>query len=158
MEMGAAAGSFKYSDAVEVQLAPSRTAAVGIAVAGLATLVLLVRLPLGGVWISMVAVGVVALVADSLRTVAARRGARGIAWVRLDRWGAIAVRSAAGVQREGSVRPRSFVAPWLVIVRWRPEGARFDRTFVVLPDMADAESLRRLRVLMKWGEAGIIAA
>jgi hypothetical protein len=36
-------------------------------------------------------------------------------------------------------------------VRWRPDGARFDRTFLLLPGMVDGQSLRRLRVLLRWG-------
>jgi hypothetical protein len=42
------------------------------------------------------------------------------------------------------------VAPWLTIVRWRPDGARRDGTVLLLPDMAEAEALRRLRVLLRW--------
>jgi hypothetical protein len=61
---------------------------------------------------------------------------------------------AGGRLHLGAVQPRCFVAPWLTVVRWRPEGARFDRTFIVLPDMADGDAFRRVRVLLKWGEAG----
>lgn len=52
--------------------------------------------------------------------------------------------------RRGRLRDGSFVAPWLTIIRWRPERANFDRTVVVLPDMLDAESFRRLRILLRW--------
>jgi len=52
--------------------------------------------------------------------------------------------------RRGRLRNGSFVAPWLTIVRWRPERALFDRTILVLPDMLDTESYRRLRVVLKW--------
>ena len=48
------------------------------------------------------------------------------------------------------LRDGSFVAPWLTIVRWRPEGARFDRTFLVVPGMLEREDFRRLRVLLRW--------
>lgn len=53
--------------------------------------------------------------------------------------------------REGRLRPGSFVAPWLVIVRWRPDGVRLDRTVLVLPGMVAGETFRALRVVLKWG-------
>jgi hypothetical protein len=49
----------------------------------------------------------------------------------------------------GVLRAGSFVSPWLVIVRWRPAGARFDRTVTVLPGMLGAEDFRRLRVYLR---------
>lgn len=63
----------------------------------------------------------------------------------VDRSGSIRLGGVEGRLREGS-----FVAPWLVSVRWRPEGRRRDRTLLVAPDMLDAEDFRRLRVLLKW--------
>jgi len=151
--MDAASGSFKYSDAVELHLLPSRIAAIGLFLAGGATLAVLYPLPLSSVWHWTAAAAVVGLTGEALLTVAARRGPRGVSWLRLDRWGALTVR-CGGLVRSGIVQPRCFVAPWLTLVRWRPEGAWFDRTFVVLPDMADADAFRRMRVLLKWGEAG----
>jgi hypothetical protein len=50
----------------------------------------------------------------------------------------------------GEVVDGSFVAPWLTVVRWRPLGARFTRTLLVLPDMLDAEAFRALRVVLRW--------
>ena len=54
----------------------------------------------------------------------------------------------------GDVVDGSFVAPWLTIVHWRPLGARFARTLLVLPDMLDPDAFRRLRVILRWGKAG----
>lgn len=51
----------------------------------------------------------------------------------------------------GEIRDGGFVAPWLVVLRWRPEGARFDRTLVVLPDMIPANAMRKIRVIVRWG-------
>jgi toxin CptA len=55
-----------------------------------------------------------------------------------------------GIRRTGMVGGGSFVAPWLTIVRWRPQGAYSDRTLLILPDMVDPEEFRRLRVLLRW--------
>jgi toxin CptA len=54
----------------------------------------------------------------------------------------------------GELRSGSFVAPFLTIIRWRPPGARFDRTLLILPDMIDPDSFRRLRVLLRWAKPG----
>jgi len=50
----------------------------------------------------------------------------------------------------GVVRDGSFVLPWLTALRWRPDGAWFDRTVLLLPSMASAESLRKIRVLLRF--------
>jgi len=51
----------------------------------------------------------------------------------------------------GEVRDGSFVLPWLTIVRWRPEGAWFDRSVLLVPAMGSAEALRKIRVLLRLG-------
>lgn len=78
----------------------------------------------------------------ALHVLGALRGTRQLA---LDRTGAIRV---DGV--EGSVREGSFVAAWLVVVRWRPDGGWKDRSLLVAPDMLGADEFRRLRVLLLW--------
>lgn len=67
----------------------------------------------------------------------------------LDCTGFVAVRRA-GEWTSGSVRGGSFVAPWLVLLRWRPQGARLDRVIAILPGMAPAEALRKIRVILRW--------
>jgi hypothetical protein len=79
----------------------------------------------------------------------AHQGLTGVRALRLDFHGAIAVRDRFG-WRAGELRDGSFVAPWLTIVRWRPDGARLDRTLVILPDMIQVASARQIRVLLKW--------
>ena len=69
--------------------------------------------------------------------------------LRLDCTGAIAVRDRRG-WRTGQVRDGSFVAPWLTIIRWRPDGARLDRTLVILPDMVQGTAMRRISVILRW--------
>lgn len=64
--------------------------------------------------------------------------------------GEVAVQSHDGDWRRGGLRDGGFVAPWLVIVRWRPEGARLDRTILLVPGMADAETMRNIRVILRW--------
>jgi hypothetical protein len=42
------------------------------------------------------------------------------------------------------------VAPWLTVVRWVPEGARFARVVTIVPDAVEAGAFRRLRILLRW--------
>jgi hypothetical protein len=72
----------------------------------------------------------------------------------LDERGGLSVQFRDGRRQPGSVRPGSFVSPWLTIVRWRPAGARFDRTLVLWPDMLPADAMRRVRVILRWGNPG----
>jgi toxin CptA len=125
---------FKYSGAARAFLA--------CAAAGTLALLALAPFP----WEARAAAGawVVALAFHSHRALFRARG------LRLDCKRAIAVLARGGEWRSGTVRDGSFVAPWLAIVRWRPEGARLDRTLVILPDMASAEAMRRIRVILKW--------
>ena len=111
--------------------------------AAVATLGIVACTPLGITLRGFVALHVVAL---ALR---ARRALGGMRGIRLDGEGAITVVTAQG-ERSGVVRDGSFVAPWLTIVRWRPDGARFDSTLPVFPDMASVEERRRLRVFLRW--------
>ena len=65
--------------------------------------------------------------------------------------GRITVRWSAGPSVSGRLARGSFVAPWMVVVYWVPDGARFSRPIFLLPDMAGEQELRRLRVLLRWG-------
>jgi len=92
-------------------------------------------------------------------TCAAVRAARRHAWQEgrgatrrlvVDLSGRIEVEGADGCRRAGQLQDGSFVAPWLTLVRWRPEGARLSRTVLVMPDAVDAAAFRRLRILLRW--------
>lgn len=60
------------------------------------------------------------------------------------------------VQRNGVVVAArllgdSLVTPWLLVLNLKPEGARWARRVVVLPDSLDKEPFRELRIWLKWG-------
>lgn len=150
MERGSGESGIKYSEAVAGTVAPSRGVAAALALAAGATLGLMAFVPMGSFSRAALAVGVIAASADAIRVVALRRGARGVRAFRVDRRGAVRVCDGVCREREGVLRDGSFVAPWLTLVRWRPAGARFDRTFLLVPGMLDAETFRRLRVLLRW--------
>jgi hypothetical protein len=90
---------------------------------------------------------------------AAVRAARRHAWQEgpgavgrfcVDLSGRMQVEGADGRVATGRLLDGSFVAPWLVVVSWRPDGARMARAIVVAPDAVGEQDFRRLRVLLRW--------
>ena len=137
--MGAMTANDKYSGALEVALARSRLVPACIASGAAATLALIVATPLPLDAAILLATAVACLARVALhRALAPRRLA-------IEDSGAVSVDGVAGELRDGA-----FVAPWLTIVRWRPAGARVDRTLLVVPDMLPADDFRHLRVLLRW--------
>ena len=51
--------------------------------------------------------------------------------------------------RDAEVLGDSFVAAGLIVLRYRTAGQKV-RTLTLLPDMAEADDLRRLRVSLRW--------
>lgn len=153
MERGIGESESQYSEAVAASVAPSRRVAAALGLACAATLAVMAFTPMGSFTRAVLAAGAVLSFVDALRVAALRRGARGVRGFRVDLTGAIRVRDGAGREREGVLRDGSFVAPWLTLVRWRPSGARFDRTFLLVPGMLEREDFRRLRVLLRWAQA-----
>ncbi len=49
-----------------------------------------------------------------------------------------------------SLRPGSFVAPYLTTLAYRLESQYFTRYMLILPDMLDPNSFRDLRVYLRW--------
>lgn len=98
---------------------------------------------LGGTWAACAAL----LAASRLPFVSGATAPRALA---LRASGEVAVESREGEWRRGMLRDGGFVAPWLVVVRWRPEGARLDRTILIVPGMADAVTLRKIRMILRW--------
>ena len=121
-------------------LARSRLARGFVGVAAAATMALAFALPLGGEVRALIAAWAAIAALHALYRLRASRN------LELDPAGAIVVDGVEGRVCEGS-----FVAPWLVVVRWRPEGSWKDRNLLVAPDMLGADEFRRLRVLLRWG-------
>jgi len=128
-----------------VRLAPSLSACAFIAFAGGATLVLLYVMPIDPLIKAFGVLWTGASMLDACRRIALPRE------LILRHPRAMEVFDEAGLHSLGELRDGSLVAPWLTIIRWRPSGARFDRTILILPDMLERESFRRLRVLLRWG-------
>lgn len=138
--MEAARSRDKYSERVETLLGRSRQAEGFVAAGAVATLALAWATPVA--WELQLAA--IAWVGACARAALGRL--RAVDRLAVDRSGEVVV---GGVS--GRLRPGSFVAPWLTVVRWRPLGAWLDRTVLVVPDMLAPDDFRRLRVLLRWG-------
>jgi hypothetical protein len=149
-KVGAKASNRKYSEAtVHVRIHASHAACAWIALAALATLALLAVTPGSAAMRILAATWIACAALESIHSRALLRGSRGVRAVRVGE-GVVEVEDGDGGHHAGTLVAGSFVAPWLTVVRWRPEGARFDRSLPVVAGMAHAENLRRLRVVLRW--------
>lgn len=55
-----------------------------------------------------------------------------------------------GSRFEAKLLGSSLVTPWLTVLNLKPETSPIARHAVILPDSADDETFRRLRVLLRW--------
>ena len=149
--MGAAGAEDKYSEeALRIRLRPSRWAAAIAIVMAVASIG--VAFFAGGApWARVLAATwATCLALEAIHRIALHRGRDGATRIVLRPPRDIEVEGGMGRTRAGAIADGCFVAPWLTIVRWRPAGARFDRTILVLPDMIGADEFRRLRVMLRW--------
>jgi toxin CptA len=65
--------------------------------------------------------------------------------------GALSIRRKRGDWVSVEVLGSSFVHPMLTIINLKLEARRFPVHVLLMPDVLDAESFRRLRVWLKWG-------
>lgn len=64
----------------------------------------------------------------------------------------VILRRRDGANMPGAISRDSLVTPCLTVLNVLPQGARFARSVVILPDSMDAEAFRQLRVRLKWGD------
>lgn len=157
--MAATGDSFKYSGAapandpawrVVIAIGPSGRVRRWILAAGTTALAatLAAGIPAPAQAAIVLALGVAAI--RDARRLAWREGPGAVVRIAVDLPGRVEVDLADGRRLAGRLAQGSFVAPWLTIVRWRPVGARFDRTILVAPDAVEAGAFRRLRILLRW--------
>ena len=130
-------------ETVACELKYSGVGVAALLLAMAATLAVVLTMPLSPLARASLIIYAGASAASACRSLLAPRS------LRLMRSREIRVRDDCG-WRSGEVRDGSFVMPWLTIVRWRPDGARFDCTLLLLPDMASAAEMRKIRVILRW--------
>ena len=138
---------------VTVVPGPSRSAGLMLGIMAAATVAVVVALPLQ-LWLqSGLIVGLALWSTHVFQRLALRRGKRAVTEVRLAPNRLIAVRHAERALVAGHVRTASHVGSRLTTIVWRPDGARWSRTLLLLPDMLPPDDFRRLRVLLRYARS-----
>ncbi len=150
----------KYSDReggsdpawrVVIAIGPSRLVAMQVTLIAAAAMACILWSGLAGATAGATCLALAVAACSALRREACREGRGAVKRLVVDLAGRVEATGDDGATVSGRLSPGSFVAPWLVVVRWRPEGARFTRTVLVPPDAVDADAFRRLRVRLRWG-------
>lgn len=145
----------RNAPAIDVNLGPSSLAGAAIGVSALATLVLVLCLPVSPGLHALGCGIVLAWAWDTFRTIGLRSGARTVVSVHLGADRLVIVREAGGRVVAGHLRSATYVAASLTTIVWRPDGAWRSRAVLVLPDMLPAEDFRRLRILLRYARSGV---
>ncbi len=127
----------------EIRLKPSRL--LGLLLAGMALLALaaISGAALSAGWQWALAIAVAGLIGWGWQ-----RGRR-LPGLRLGPDGRLQCRDAEAEWRDVEILGDSFVSAGLTVLRYRIDGQRA-RSLTLLPDSADADDLRRLRVSLRW--------
>jgi toxin CptA len=135
------------NDSLRVQLRPSRTLVIALAIGHLLALVAAATgLPAAAA--TLVVLGLGLSLFHHLR-LAIHRSALAVAGLTFSADGRFAVADPAGAWLSADLRHFAVPAAWLAVLAARDYAGR-SRTAVVLPDAADPEEFRRLRVWLKW--------
>ena len=139
---------------VHVVLSPSRLAGTGIGVLAAASIALTIVLPLQPLLQMAMTVAVMAWAAWSFHVDALHRGRFAVTEMRLAPDLVLLVCMGDGRLVAGDVRASTYVGAWVTTIVWRPDGWRWSRALLVLPDMLPAEDFRRLRVMLRYARSG----
>lgn len=74
-----------------------------------------------------------------------------VLWPAGDEWQLF---TRGGQELVGTLLPESYVRPWLVVLRFKCPRLHRPRSVVILPDMLDANVMRRLRVRLGLNSPG----
>lgn len=147
--------SMRNAPSIDVSLGPSRVAGVVTCTAALATLALVLTLPVASLLHAIACAIVLVWTWGTFHGVALRAGARGVVGVHLGADRVIVVRHGDGRVVAGHLRSATCVTASLTAIVWRPDGARRSRAILVLPDMLPADDFRRLRILLRYARSGV---
>ncbi len=143
-------GGMRLPPSVHVVLGPSRIVGAGIGMAALATIGIVLVLPLPVVLQAAPCAGVVGWALATFRVVALRRGRSAVTGLRVAPDLTMVVQLGDGRLVAGHVRSATYVGEWLTAIVWRPDGAYRSRSVLVVPDMLGADEFRRLRVMLRY--------
>ena len=143
----------KSPDPLKVDLGRSRLAAAFVFVSHIATASLLAFAPVDAMLRAAAVIAIGAHALRALRTWALQSAARAVVGVELSSDRRAVLIERCGRRCEGEVRAESYVGERITTLVMRPDGTRVSRAVAILPDMLPAEDLRRLRVLLRYGDA-----
>ena len=143
----------KGPDPLKVELGRSRLAAAFVFVSHVATASLLAFAPGDAMFRAAAVVAIGAHALRALRIWALQSAARAVVGVELTADRRVVLVERCGHRCEGQVRAESYVGERITTLVMRPDGARVSRAIAILPDMLPEEDLRRLRVLLRYGDA-----
>jgi hypothetical protein len=135
------------NESLQVELRPSRALAAALGLGHLAALAAaVIGLPAPAA--ALVACGLGLSAAHHLR-IATHRSGRAVAGLAFGADGGVALADPAGAWLPAKLRRCAAPTGWLAVVSARDQAGRL-RTVVVLPDAADPDAFRRLRVWLRW--------
>lgn len=136
--------------AIHVGLRPSRLLAAVLGLAGAGACVVLAILPFP--WWSKAAMGAFLLLCTvyHIARSALLRLPGAIVALEVSAKNGLSCLPRGGEWLQAEVLGDSYVTPWLSVLVLQLPGKRFARHAVILPDMLDADSYRRLRVWLRW--------
>jgi len=138
---------------LKVELGRSRLAAAFVFVSHIATASLLAFAPVDAMLRAAAVVAIGAHALHALRIWALQSAARAVVAVELSGDRRAVLIERCGRRCEGEIRAESYVGEQLTTLVVRRDGARMSRAVAILPDMLPEEDLRRLRVLLRYGDA-----
>ena len=145
----------KSPDPLKVDLGRSRLAAAFVFVSHIATASLLAFAPVDAMLRAAAVIAIGAHALRALRTWALQSAARAVVGVELSSDRRAVLIERCGRRCEGEVRAESYVGERITTLVMRPDGTRVSRAVAILPDMLPAEDLRRLRVLLRYGDGPV---
>jgi hypothetical protein len=139
---------------VHVVLSPSRIAGTCIGVPAAATVGLIIAIPLDSL-LQVALVGAIAAWAGwTFHIDALHRGRFAVTELRLAPDLILVACMGDGRLVAGHIRSATYVGAWITTIVWRPDGRRWSRAILILPDMLPAEDFRRLRVMLRYARSG----
>jgi len=138
---------------LKVELGRSRLAAAFVFVSHIATASLVAFAPVDAMLRAAAVVAIGAHALRALRTWALQSAARAVVGVEISADRRAVLIERCGRRCEGAVRAESYVGEQFTTLVVRPDGARLSRAVPILRDMLPEEDLRRLRVLLRYGDA-----
>ena len=139
---------------LHVSVGPSRIAGAAISTMTLATLVVVLQFPLAPWQHAVICAIVLAWAWVAFERLAVRATPDAIVQLRLAPDLLIVVTRGDGRLVGGHVRSSTCVSAAMTSIVWRPDGARWSRAILVVPDMLPADEFRRLRVMLRYARSG----